>query len=312
MNRLPKNHRSGGKNCEICGLSAGSLAAEGCRYLFVHLSARRRFVRRCAAPAAAPAADLTVSLTTVPSRLPYLFPTLNALLDQTVLPKRFLLALPRWSRREQRPYRVPELLRSQHAVTLIEEERDWGPATKLIPALRRPDVRPDEAVLGVDDDNIYPRRFLETFARHATAIPEAALSLRGWPVPASLRWRDSRAIKGTEITTPLRTDVITGCAGILVRPRFLDAAFAEYESAPSEAFFVDDIWISGHLARRRVPRFVLPFPGPWIYAPAIASCRGRGLNAHENRNGMNNDRMLEYFAAWWSQPAGCVASEASG
>jgi hypothetical protein len=291
----------------ITGAASGHGVSEGCRYLLLHLLARRRFARWGVPAPATAVADLTVALTTTPARLPFIYPTLNGLLDQTVRPRRIVLAVPRWSQREQRPYRVPALLRRQTAIEVLACDRDWGPATKLIPALRQPGRGPDDAVLAVDDDNIYPRRFVETFVRRAPEMPEAALSLRGWPMPASLRWRDSRALKGTEIAAPVRTDVITGCGGILVRPGFFDAAFFDYEPAPPGAFFVDDIWISGHLARRNVPKFVIPFSGPWIYAPAAAALCGRALDRQENRSGETNDRVIAYFSADWQRGAAAAA-----
>jgi hypothetical protein len=243
---------------------------------------------------------LVVTLTTLPGRIGKIFPTLDSLLDQTVMPERIFLALPPFSLRERKAYAVPEGLRNHSVVTLLAAERDWGPATKLIPALRHFATAPDTPLLAVDDDNIYPRTFIETFRRFAGALPEAALSLRGWPIPPSRRWKDSRAFKGTQLRAPVETDVITGCGGILVRPRFFDGGFFDYGKAPAEAFFVDDLWISGHLARRGVPKYVLPFSGPFVYLPSLATLRGPALDRDENRSGRNNDALIDHFGACWA------------
>lgn len=244
---------------------------------------------------------IVVSLTTIPSRIPQIFPTLNSLLDQTVLPDRIYLALPARSAREQTGYVVPGELHGHPLVTLLPSDRDWGPATKVIPTLLQHADVPDAAILAVDDDNVYPSAFVETFQRFAAALPDAALSLRGFPVPPSRRWRDCREFAGTAVTSPTRTDVIQGCGGILVRPRFLDASLLDYASAPSEAFFVDDIWISGHLARRGVPRYVVPFSGAFIYLPSLATFSGPALDRDVNRSGRNNDMLMDHFGADWGR-----------
>lgn len=242
---------------------------------------------------------IVVSLTTVPSRIERILPALNSLLDQTVIPDRIFLALPSLSKREQTGYVVPEELHGHPRVTVLPSSRDWGPATKFIPALLQLADTPDAAILAVDDDNVYPRTFVETFRRFATLLPDAALSLRGCAVPPSLRWRDCREYPGTAITSPARTDIVEGCGGILVRPRFFDAHLLDYAAAPPEAFFVDDVWVSGHLARRGIPRYVVPFSGAFIYLPSLATFSGSALDRDVNRSGRNNDILMEHFSADW-------------
>lgn len=254
-----------------------------------------------AAPPADPGArsDVVVTLSTIPSRMGSLRPTLHSLLDQTVQPAEIVLALPAWSRREARAYEVPREIRAHPRIRILEAERDWGPATKLIPALRAYGDRPDTPLLAVDDDNVYPRTFVETYARWSEALPGGALTLRGCRVPDSRRWRDCREYKGSSLARPNRTDVVEGCAGILVRPRFFDEAFFDYDDAPEEAFFVDDLWVSGHLARRRIPAWVIPFDGAFVYVPVLRSLQGTRLDHGENRSGHNNDVMLEHFGRYW-------------
>lgn len=242
---------------------------------------------------------LVVTLTTIPSRIGGILPTLNSLLDQTVAPEVIVLALPKRSRREGRRYEIPGQILNDPRIRVLEVERDWGPATKLIPTLRALADRPRVPVLVVDDDNVYPRTFVETFLRWGGELPEAALTLRGCTVPMSRRWCDCVEFGGYSLPRPYRTDIVEGCAGILVRPEFFDEAFFDYDAAPAEAFFVDDIWISGHLARRRVPAYVVPFDGAFAYVPVLDALRGARLDQAENRTGHNSDVMLEYFGVHW-------------
>jgi hypothetical protein len=270
------------------------------RYILLHL---RRFPAAVhLAGGSDPCPSVVVSLTTIPSRIGRILPTINSLLSQTVRPRRIFLAVPDYSLRERRAYEIPEALRSHQLVTILPSERDWGPITKLIPALRHGESAPDDPILAVDDDNIYPKRFIETFVHYARELPDAALSLRGWPIPPTFRWKDSREFKGTGIAAPVQTDVITGCGGILVRPRFFGPDFFACHEAPPQAFFNDDIWISGHLARRNVPKYVIPFAGACIYLPSRASLFGPALDKNENRTGINNDVLIEYFRSDWRFP----------
>jgi len=242
---------------------------------------------------------LVVTLSSIPSRIEGIAPALRSLLDQTIPPDEIVLALPDWSLRENRGYDLPPWIAEHPRIRVLRAKKDWGPATKLIPTLRDYADQPETALLAVDDDNIYPRTFVETFLRWGNALPEAALTLRGCAVPESRRWRDCVEYKGSSIQEPTRTDIVEGCAGILVRPSFFDARFFDYESAPPEAFFVDDLWISGHLARGRVPAHVIPFEGAFVYVPVVASLHGARLDRGENRSGDNNDVMLDYFDSDW-------------
>ena len=280
-------------------MTASTSFREIARYILLHLrrSQAARPEPTLGQPDTPPAP--IVSLTTIPSRIGRLRPALNSLLDQSLRPARIYLAVPTHSRREGRAYAIPEWLRRYPLVTILAAEKDWGPATKLIPALRCHEADPDRAILAVDDDNVYPRRFIETFARYARELPDAALSLRGWPIPESRRWKDSREFLGTQITSPVETDVITGCGGILVRPRFFAPAFFDSSTAPPQAFFVDDLWISGHLARKGIRKYVIPYAEGHIYLPSLATLFGPALDKTANRTGLNNDALIDHFRRDW-------------
>ena len=92
-----------------------------------------------------------------------------------------------------------------------------------------------------------------------------------------------------------------GVSGYLVKPRFFDAAaLVDYSSAPSAAFFVDDVWISAHC---RAPKFV--WRGKRTNFPSRADRRffepsSLGLvNCTGPDASRNNTIMLQYFADRW-------------
>lgn len=82
-------------------------------------------------------AGVVVSLTTIPSRIDHLLPTLLSLLTQTVPPDAILLCIPQTSLREpSKPYVIPPWLEHMDMVKIIRSSEDYGPSTKLIPAVQ--------------------------------------------------------------------------------------------------------------------------------------------------------------------------------
>lgn len=205
-----------------------------------------------------------VSLTSIPSRLPYIGETLKSLMLQTCAPARIVLNLPSFSRREQRPYDVPAFVRGLKAVELVSCE-DWGPATKLIPSLQR--YARSQPIVAVDDDRIYPSNLVADLDDAVARYPDCALGFSGWRVPDDLTDRPTTLwanlfklapapVRATRLRAPVATDILQGMSGYLVRPSFFDlAALIDYVGAPEGAFFVDDVWISGHC---RAPKLVIP------------------------------------------------------
>lgn len=205
--------------------------------------------------------DIVVCLTTTPARIGWLEGTLKTLLLQSCSPARIRLHLPAWSKREERAYEIPAFLEKLRAVQVVRCH-EWGPATKLIPALA--EFPPQQRLLVVDDDMLYPADLVANFHAWSEANPHLAIASSGWIVPADLTdrpttlWGNLRQappvpLKSTRIREPRRVDVFQGYSGYLVRPSFFDhAEVTDYTHAPPEAFWVDDVWLSGHCKVRRV------------------------------------------------------------
>lgn len=208
--------------------------------------------------------DCIVSLTTIPSRLPFLQDTLKSLLRQQVPPARIHLNMPRVSKREGTAYEVPDWLSRLQSVHIVACE-DHGPATKFLPTLLTEPA--GRKIVVVDDDRIYPANLIADLDAAATARPDAAFGLSGWLAPedlidrpttlySNLFERPPAPIRGLRQRTARPIDILQGMSGYLVRPRFFDLGrLADYRDAPPAAFFVDDVWLSGHC---RVPKYVLP------------------------------------------------------
>jgi hypothetical protein len=239
------------------------------------------------------------SLTTVPDRINNLSPTIRSFLKQTRPPDEIVLAIPEFSVREQRPYEVPQYISHLPRVRILHCRRDWGPATKFIPIVREELAagRGDTLIMVVDDDRVYPRDALATYLHYNKQLPDAALCFRGAAMPRNLDWRDARMIRARKLCQPQPAAVITGCGSYLIQPRFFDESLWDYSQAPKGAFYMDDIWISGCLARRNVKRYVVP-----ALAMMRSVLRQRWtLSLHDVPDGRqyNNNETIAFFAAAW-------------
>lgn len=254
--------------------------------------------------------DAIVSLTSIPSRLPLIEATLKSLMRQSMAPRRIVLNLPRFSRRENVAYTLPPFLEGLRSVSVRWCE-DLGPATKLIPSLQGEE--PSTPIIVVDDDRIYPANLVQDLVTAVMAEPEAAFGMSGWVVPPDLTdrpttvWSNLRMlppapIRARRLSRPRRIDILQGLSGYVVRPSFFDlAAIMDYAAAPEAAFFVDDVWISAHC---RAPRYVLPAARA-NYQPKLQRRfyqrtslgrinRGPGPDAQRN-----NSIVIRHFASRW-------------
>lgn len=249
-------------------------------------------LKRAAPPPRAPqrrAERVVVTLTTIPARGAAIVPTFRSLLDQTWPADRILVAWPTVTR-DGLPYPPPPPL--PDGIELLQC-LDEGPATKLLPALT---AEPGAVLVVCDDDVIYPVDFLETLLRAHRADPKAALGWRGNRIDRGVDPRDIEHVFATAVAAPTRVDVLMGTWGYLVPPGSLDEAVHDFDGWPPELRWIDDLWISGHLARRGVPRRVIPAKG--LPLETRLSTIG-GLHLVPNPNGRNNKLAIESFAAWW-------------
>jgi hypothetical protein len=194
---------------------------------------------------------------------------------------------------------VPEYLLRLPRLRILRCEKDWGPSTKFIPVVREElsAGRGDTAVMVVDDDRVYPRDALATYLHYTVELTEAALCFRGAAMPRTFDWRDAVMTKGDELREPRSVAVITGCGSYLIQPRFFDESLWDYSEAPQGAFYMDDIWISGWLARRNVKRYAVPTS---MMMRSVWRQR-RTLTLHDVPNGRqhNNNETIAFFRDSW-------------
>ena len=153
-------------------------------------------------------------------------------------------------------------------------DKDPGPAAKLIGVLMLKQFRDGSTVIvTLDDDIIYNRNIVEYLA---TQIPEdSALSIGCQLVNAFPKILVSPGDIETSTITPENVlnhfwlhnakncpGWLLGWSGVAYRASFFDDdIFSFLDTLPKGCFFNDDVWLSGYLKFKNIPRKVSPFLG---------------------------------------------------
>ncbi|MDG2015012.1 MAG: glycosyltransferase family A protein [Pirellulaceae bacterium] len=219
-------------------------------------------------------ADLVVTLTSIPTRFDKIAPTLEDLLNQTADIAEIRLYISRKYRRfpdaKFDPPKVPKGIK----VCMVDE--DFGPATKILPAVKDFQGQNVE-LLFCDDDQPYDSNWAQRFLDERKRKPNCCIVERGYDLeyrPKGHRYyierdahpRAERRIKGlkyrlrrtmslftskpTPYTASGYVDILEGFGGVMVRPDFFPP---EVFDIPDILWTVDDPWLSGHLTRNNVP-----------------------------------------------------------
>ncbi|MFT6882298.1 MAG: hypothetical protein ACJAVY_001094 [Marinoscillum sp.] len=255
-------------------------------------------------------AEAVISLSILPTRFRGFEPTLNSLTDQSVLPAKIIINLPRHFKRDKTNYVIPEYVKNHPLVEINWLESDLGPATKMLPTLDLYKDAPDQLIIVLDDDQIYPKEMVENYVYHAKLLPDAAMTLSGWTVPLTFDHADKVQLYGgivrfyrrdNSVSQPVRVDCLQGAASFAVKPKLFDRTVHQLDKAPKEAFFVDDIWVSGNLSRLKSPVYVVPAPFRFGRFVSVRQSTKVGLSSTVNLDNTNNNKLYRYFEKdWWS------------
>lgn len=194
-----------------------------------------------------------ISLSTIPDRIHLIGPTLASLLDQSVRVDEIAINVPYISRKGL-TYHIPRWLKDMKTVTIHRVDKDEGPATKLLPTLRR--ESPHTRIIVVDDDNIYNsgmlKHLITQFEKKQCQRERIALTNYGFHLAPDGKLPPMKERVRAVFASAEDVDLLQGFSGFLVIPEFFPREAYTIENCPKEAISVDDIWFTGWLHKNGV------------------------------------------------------------
>lgn len=196
-----------------------------------------------------------ISLSTIPSRmsnLPYLIESLQ---QQIIKPTKIFVNIPNVYRRF--PFAeviLPDL--SQYPNVVINRcVHDYGAATKFLPLLLLPEIKPDDRIIIVDDDHTYDPTLCVKLLELSDKYPDAVTCMFGVTNALYFKNRSWNTEMNTQEKEPVGfrgykegyIDVFEGFAGVCLQKRFFtpDVFFFPIP----DIYAHDDIWLSANVLR---------------------------------------------------------------
>ena len=268
---------------------------------------------------------LIVSLSSIPPRFDKLGPTLDCLLNQTAQIDRIILYIPNHYRRF--PDWDGVLPDVPEGVEIHRVDGDLGPATKVLYAAREFRGQ-DVDILLCDDDRRYKPHWAQAFMDARADHPDACIAIAGFEADrygqSQMKNRRQPRAKRRSRTWDIRfqakmvyeflfppverkylreptrvlfkepgyVDCFEGFGGALMRPEFFDDTAYDI---PEIIWAVDDVWLSGNLARLDVPIWALADQHDTQHTPAgIAEALHKAQIEGADRDAANM-RCIQYF-----------------
>lgn len=224
---------------------------------------------------------LVISLTTIPSRMHLIAPTLRDLLAQTADVAEIRLNIPhRYRRFPDADISLPNFPKG---ITVVRVDKDYGPATKVLPTVQA-FAGQDVDILFCDDDQHYEPGWAARFCAGRAAHPNACIVENGYDLPQrdttdlqprarrrpkDWRYRVARLASGLQRKPSpyLKSgyvDIFQGYRGAMIRPDSLPTGAFDI---PDVLWTVDDIWLSGQLTQAGVPLWLIAVENDTVKAP---------------------------------------------
>ena len=189
---------------------------------------------------------------------------IHSILNQTRKPDLFLLNIPGVFARTGETYRVPKYIRK--SLTVNHVDTDYGPATKIVPAvayLKTPDVcdtyHPDNTrIIYLDDDISYPPRMIETYERMISSNDHSVWTATGFDF-VNLELNGKRAYKDT-------ATIAEGYGSVCVKLNTFGVDFMDYMTQYTAidnqiCRLSDDVILSNYYHKQNVGIYIINLPG---------------------------------------------------
>lgn len=194
--------------------------------------------------------QIIISLTTIPSRISNIDTTIKSLLKQSYPPNKIVLNIPIRYKRFHESVVIPEHLYFIESL-IINRCQDNGPATKIIGLYANKNIllHEDDIIIICDDDREYHNDFVKNLVNGVLDKPECCVTNAGWDIEtlSPYTYQKTNLPRGIEYKKSGYIDILGGCCGFALLYKIFSSN-NEFLTVDSAAFFVDDVWISGHLA----------------------------------------------------------------
>lgn len=202
---------------------------------------------------------VVVSFSTTPHRIKDIRPTIQSIFDQNYKPSKIYISIPYVFKRDNISYVIPEWIENDKRLTILRSE-DYGPATKLLGALKNVNLPENAIIITFDDDIPYPKNTILQLAYKAFQNPDSAIGLSGanpiYDKQGKLSNEKPDGIDGVHIPDA-KVSILQGFAGIAYRRSFFDDTIYNITQAPRECINSDDLYLSFYLAKHNIQRIVL-------------------------------------------------------
>lgn len=230
--------------------------------------------------------EIIVSLTTFPARIKMVWITIATIMNQTYKPKRIIL----WLDREQFPNGagIPNKIKALQKRGLeIRFCEDLKPHKKYFYTMKE---NPEEIVVTIDDDVLYPENHLEQLWKLHLKYPDAVCCQYAHRIrydekgqfAAYEKWDSSNGEDGI----PTLQIMPVGCGGVLYPPHLLDEELFNKEAIQKLCLMMDDLWLKS-MAVLHGTKAVMYNDVSLIYFDVLGT-RKSGLQ-HSNAGEKKND-----------------------
>lgn len=234
--------------------------------------------------------ELIVSLTSFPGRIHTVWITIATIMSQTYKPKKILL----WLAKEQFPNQEQDLpnnlLRLKRRGLEIRFCEDLKPHKKYFYTMQQ---YPNENVVIVDDDVLYPENLLEQLLETHKEFPNAICCTYAHKIEITTDGNIDRyeKWKSCEIGRMPAYDIMAvGCGGVLYPPQSLLQEVFDKQRIKELCEAMDDLWLKSMSVLKHTPT-VKATDGSLIFFDVIGT-RKSGLQ-HQNAGEKKNDFAMQ-------------------
>jgi len=178
---------------------------------------------------------------------------------------------------------------------MIHRCADFGPATKILALGQLSIINLNDIIIVCDDDRIYDYNFIQKLVSGLGSKPDCCVTNAGWEIEtlSQYTYQKTNLPRGIEYQSSGYVDILGGCCGFaLYYKQFIDSDMMNNIDTNSPSYFVDDVWISGHLTINNIKIWILE-----TGTDAIRSLSSSvdSLATDNNHRKICNDYAIKYF-----------------